>query len=33
MLVFGIDSFNGKWYSFYLERSTVGLITWVNSKT
>jgi hypothetical protein len=30
---FGIDSGNGKWYSFRLERSTFGLITWVNSKT
>jgi hypothetical protein len=30
---FGIDSGNGKWYSFCLERSTFGLITWVNSKT
>jgi hypothetical protein len=27
------DSGNGKWYSFRLERSTFGLITWVNSKT
>ena len=24
---------NGKWYSFRLERSTFGLITWVNAKT
>jgi hypothetical protein len=24
---------NGKWYSFRLERSTFGLIMWVNSKT
>ena len=23
----------GKWYSFRLERSTFGLITWVKSKT
>jgi hypothetical protein len=23
----------GKWYSFRLERSTSGLITWVNAKT
>ena len=23
----------GKWYSFRLERSTFGLITWVNAKT
>jgi hypothetical protein len=29
----GIDYGNGKWYSFRLERSTFGLITWVNSKT
>ena len=33
-----IDSFDhgygaGKWYSFRLERSTFGLITWVNAKT
>jgi hypothetical protein len=33
LMVLGIDSSNGKWYSFRLERSTVGLITWVNSKT
>jgi hypothetical protein len=32
-LVLGFDSGNGKWYSFRLERSTFGLITWVNSKT
>jgi hypothetical protein len=31
-MVFGIDSGNGKWYSFRLEWSTLGLITWVNSK-
>jgi hypothetical protein len=29
----GIDSDNGKWYPFCLERSTFRLITWVNSKT
>ena len=23
----------GKWYSFRLERSTFGLMTWVNAKT
>jgi hypothetical protein len=33
LMVLGIDSSNGKWYSFRLERSTSGLITWVNSKT
>ena len=33
LMVLGIDSGNGKWYSFRLERSTFGLITWVNSKT
>jgi hypothetical protein len=33
LLVLGFDSGNGKWYSFRLERSTFGLITWVNSKT
>ena len=27
------DSGNGKWYSFRLERSTFGLITWIKSKT
>jgi hypothetical protein len=32
-MVFGIDSGSGKWYSFRLERSMSGLITWVNSKT
>jgi hypothetical protein len=32
-MVFGVDSGNDKWYSFRLERSTLGLITWVNSKT
>jgi hypothetical protein len=31
--VLGIGSGNGKWYSFCLERSKLGLITWVNSKT
>jgi hypothetical protein len=33
LMVLGIDSSNGKWYSFRLERSTFGLITWVKSKT
>jgi hypothetical protein len=33
LMVLGIDSGNDKWYSFCLERSTFGLITWVNSKT
>jgi hypothetical protein len=33
LMVLGFDSGNGKWYSFRLERSTFGLITWVNSKT
>jgi hypothetical protein len=33
LMVLGIDSGIGKWYSFRLERSTFGLITWVNSKT
>jgi hypothetical protein len=33
LMVLGIDSGNDKWYSFRLERSTLGLITWVNSKT
>ena len=33
LMVLGIDPGNGKWYSFHLERSTLGLITWVNSKT
>jgi hypothetical protein len=28
----GIDSDNGKWYPFRLERSTFGLITWVYLK-
>jgi hypothetical protein len=32
-MVLGIGSGTGKWYSFRLERSTFGLITWVNSKT
>jgi hypothetical protein len=32
-MVLGIDSGNGKWCSFRFERSTAGLITWVNSKT
>ncbi len=29
----GYDYDAGKWYSFRLERSTFGLITWVNAKT
>jgi hypothetical protein len=33
LMVLGIDSGNGKWYSFRLESSTFGLITWVKSKT
>jgi hypothetical protein len=33
LMVLGFNSGNGKWYSFRLERSTFGLITWVNSKT
>jgi hypothetical protein len=33
LMVLGFDPGNGKWYSFRLERSTFGLITWVNSKT
>jgi hypothetical protein len=33
LMVFVIDSGDGKWYSFRLERGTFGLITWVNSKT
>jgi hypothetical protein len=33
LMVLGSDSGNGKWYSFRLERSTFGLITWVKSKT
>jgi hypothetical protein len=33
LMVLGFGSGNGKWYSFRLERSTFGLITWVNSKT
>jgi hypothetical protein len=32
-MVLGFDSSNGKWYSFHLERSTFGLITWAKSKT
>jgi hypothetical protein len=31
--VLGIGSGNGKWYSFRLKRSTLELITRVNSKT
>jgi hypothetical protein len=33
LMVLGIDSSNDKWYSFHLEMSTYGLITWVKSKT
>jgi hypothetical protein len=33
LMVLGIDSDNGKWYSFRLERSKFGLIMWVKSKT
>jgi hypothetical protein len=33
LMVLGFDSGNGKWCSFRLERSTLGLITWVNPKT
>jgi hypothetical protein len=33
LMVLGNDSGNGKWYSFHLERSTFGLITWAKSKT
>ena len=33
LMVLGNDSGNGKWYSFCLERSTFGLITWAKSKT
>jgi len=33
LMVRGNDSGVGKWYSFRLERSTFGLITWVNPKT
>jgi hypothetical protein len=33
LMVLGIDSGKGKWYSFRLERITFELITWVNSKT
>jgi hypothetical protein len=33
LMVLGIDSGNGMWYPFCLERSTFGLITWVNFKT
>jgi hypothetical protein len=33
LMVLGFDSGNGKRYSFRLERSTFGLIMWVNSKT
>jgi hypothetical protein len=33
LMVLGTDCGNGKWYSFRLERSTFGLITWVKSKT
>ena len=30
---FGYEYDAGKWCSFRLERSTFGLITWVNAKT
>jgi hypothetical protein len=33
LMVLGIDSGNGKWYSFRLERSTFGLIMWAKPKT
>jgi hypothetical protein len=33
LMVLGFDSGNGKWYSFCLERSMFGLITWAKSKT
>jgi hypothetical protein len=33
LMVLGIDSGNGKWYSFHLERNTFGLITWAKPKT
>jgi hypothetical protein len=33
LMVLGFGSGNGKWYSFHLERSTFGLIMWVNPKT
>jgi hypothetical protein len=33
LMVLGIGSGNGEWYSFRFERSMSGLITWVNSKT
>jgi hypothetical protein len=33
LMVLGFDSGIGKWYSFRLERSTFGLITWAKSKT
>jgi hypothetical protein len=33
LMVLGIDFGNGNGYSFRLERSMFGLITWVNSKT
>jgi hypothetical protein len=33
LMVLGTGSGNGKWYSFRLERSMLGLIMWVNSKT
>jgi hypothetical protein len=32
-MVLGNDSGNGKWYSFHLERSTFGIITWAKYKT
>jgi hypothetical protein len=33
LMVLYVDSGNGKWYSFRLERSTFGLITWAKSET
>jgi hypothetical protein len=33
LMVLGFDSGKGKWYSFRLERSTLGLIMWVNFET
>jgi hypothetical protein len=33
LMVLGIDSGYGKWYSFRLERSTFGLITCAKPKT
>jgi hypothetical protein len=33
LMVLGFDYGNGKWYSFRLDRSTFGLITWAKSNT